>query len=381
MKKFAITYPVTDLTLQTLSRFSSISKEMTLKLGERSPCEIVRIMSNPHYPHLVQLLSYIDESLSISEKIGIRLLTQTDPFEFEQNLAELFLLSSLKIQIGEAVFPYESPRSISGPDIEAHWQNKKILIEVFSPTDFDGFQRMNRYLSSLLKYLESEYGFHLKINIVPDRDKSKIYDQDALYYPYTIPDQRKVREWLFGFKKQFIDWLKESSKGEIFTTRGPGEKIEVVIQLEEKNDDPEIRQIGFTQATRSTDTSLFFTCGGADYTSRTQWGKKLQGKLSKRQCGYPEKGKLRMLVVNFTLADAGKPDFFLRENVIRRIDETIRLLATPECMEYDIVLPGNLGYQCTFGVPVWLENRRITEFLDFIDQAGLGRMHPVEEGI
>jgi hypothetical protein len=67
-------------------------------------------------------------------------------------------------------------------------------------------------------------------------------------------------------------------------------------------------------ATQSTDTRLFFEVGTPEDTAKSQWGKKLKDKkLKRQQCGELAEGVLRMLLVNFAMADRGWPHFISGE--------------------------------------------------------------------
>lgn len=373
MSNFFVKYPVTEETIKALEQFPEINRRISIKAGKRSGLEIARILINAQFEKEQVLLKFLNKTIPSAGQIGERILKQTNPFELAQNLAELFLLVKLQKQFEEEAKAAESEKSKKCPDIIVEWEENIVRIEVYTPVELNGFQRFTKSIVSALNYLDIAIGFELQINIKP-LPTDRIWNQEAYYYPYSIPAEPIVFEWLNEFVEEVKVWLSKPNPSLEYKKRGPGGKIQVSIRLEEMYQNPENRLISKSNSSHSTDTSLFFRVGDAEYTVKSEWGRKLKQKLIKRQCGIFSNNSLRILIVNFTMANAGWPEFIARPDVSRRIDETIRMLINPKHSEYDIVLPAQLGYFCSFGLPVWITLTKVAQFVKFFYLAGFNQL-------
>lgn len=167
MSFYRCSYPVTPEVLAACNEFAEIGQILGLPAQGRSEKEIVRLLDNAHYEHITRLLNFIERMLSRPDSIGQRLLQQTDPFQFNQFLAELFLFSHLSDRLGKKVLPVIKGPSDKGPDIETQWGNLLVRIEAYSPIDFMGFQLIGKHIPPLFKYLDVVPGFSLKVSIKP----------------------------------------------------------------------------------------------------------------------------------------------------------------------------------------------------------------------
>lgn len=79
-----------------------------------------------------------------------------------------------------------------------------------------------------------------------------------------------------------------------------------------------------------------------------------------------------MLVVNFAMADSGWPHFISGEKFGMRFREVIGRLDGGK-QRYDVILPAQLGYECCFGRPIWINAHWEVKVGDFITEAGLDR--------
>ena len=160
-----------------------------------------------------------------------------------------------------------------------------------------------------------------------------------------------------------------------FELAGPTEKVRLSATLLEVCDNPEDRCIRFLLPTRSTDSKLFFEIGSPKDTAKSQWGKKLLSKMGKRQCGKPAPAYIRVLVVDFSLADTGSPDFICQPRIAKRLTETLDLLVREigQPLPYDAVLPARLSGKCCFGEVIALDCRRTEEIQQIVKAAWLDR--------
>ncbi len=371
MSSYRCSYPVTPEVLAACKEFAEIGQILRLPAQGRSEKEIVRLLDNAHYEHIARLLNFIESMLSRPDSIGQRLLQQTDPFQFNQFLAELFLFSHLSDRLGKRVRPVIKGPSDKGPDIEAQWGNLLVRIETYSPIDFMGFQLIGKHILPLFKYLDVVRGFSLKVSIKP----ADISVQ-GVWYPYSIPGEEEVLCWLQGLAGKARVWLSQSDPERRLRVEGPGGTIMIDVELKELIDDPATREVLFIPGTHSTDTRLFFECGTPEDTAASQWGRKLKSKLEKRQAGPPRPNTMRVLVVDFAQADTARPDFICWPGVADRLAETVRLLVDdiPPSAPYDILIPAQLGLDCGFGPPVWIEASIAHAGDDFIRGAGMDRL-------
>ena len=366
-----ISYPITDEVRQTLDKYPAIKRKFRLPDSQRSELEIIRLLLNTHYDHIRKLLSFIDEWLASSKIIGKKLLETKHPLDLKRVLAELFLFAHLSDRIMTPVNPPGLKNSNKHPDLEIQFNDLLVRIEVYTPVDFFGFQLLLTYIQQALKYLEIAREYHLAVEIEP-LPKQQDYDQEDLFYPYTVPNESEVHTWLHKFRKMAYRWLSQRNPEQEITVPGPGEKINVVIKLLEFNNNEKNRCVKLSPATRSTDTRLFFEIGRPEDTARSQWGHKIKEKIEAHQCGDQLPNTLRILVINFALADTGWPHFISDRRFAVRFNETIKLLVEGE-KPFDIVLPARLHFDCCFGHPTWI-TESTTQAEEFLQVAELNKL-------
>ncbi|MCL4502990.1 MAG: hypothetical protein M1438_14240 [Deltaproteobacteria bacterium] len=370
MTALPISYPVGVDVINALRDFPNLEKAISLNKDGRSELEIFRLLNNTHYAHITRLLEFVNRLLPSCGEISGKLLETKYPFQFEQILYELFLFNHLRMRLGNNVNPVRSSRTERIPDIEIGWQDKLIKIEIYTPNDFMGFQLLLENIRNLLKYLEIDRGFSLKISINPLHDFN-----NSSFYPYTIPKESEIYSWLNDFLSDVVLWLTSSSPNPLFLKQGPGNIITEIELIKLTNNEDE-RMIIITPSTRSTDTRLFFECGTACDTANSQWGKKILKKIRKGQCGQPAENIIRILVINFALADTGWPEFIAWPQFTQRFRETLFILSgsIKETSPYDIVTPAQLNFDCCFGMPVYINMSKSNIADPFIKQSGLNNL-------
>jgi hypothetical protein len=372
MGTLKISYPVDEEARRAMARYPAITRAFKMPDSGRSEYEIVRLLSNTHYNATKQFLEFFDRWLDFSGTIGRKVLKALHPFELEQMEAELFLFVHLYSRLGDSVRAKESKGDSVCQDIEVRTDDCLIKIEIYTPVDFMGFQLFKDYIRMVLRYLDVPIGYHFKVEVLPVQETSD-YDQNSLFYPYTIPnDEYQVHAWLNDFSEQVANWLSDPEPNPEFSMTGPGGKIVVNIKLAEFSADQGDRMITLHGATRSTDTKLFFDMGTAEDTARSQWGLKIKGKLWRQQCGMPAEGVLRMLVVNFSMAETGWPHFISEDWFSKRFGDMTRILAKDD-QPYDVVLPAQLAINCCFGKPAWIDKSWCARGSQFIRKGELDK--------
>ena len=192
------------------------------------------------------------------------------------------------------------------------------------------------------------------------------------YHPYAFPEENETHKWLSEFSERARQWLSNESPTKTLCMPTPNSKIDIIVEIVKLDNDHSNRQILFTSATQSTDTKLFFEVGTAQDTSTSQWGSKIKNKLKGKQCGEPTEQTLRMLLINFAMADTGWPHFISDKKFENRFREVIHILDGGKQF-YDITLPAQLRGKCCFGIPVLINAHWKEKAESFISEAGFDR--------
>ena len=367
-----IRYPITSEVQNALRRFPRIAQRIRNKLPSsgRSKLEIVRLLGNAHYEHIEALLSFVDDNLPASGSIGERVLEQTDLLQFHQALSEFDLLAHLQDAAGtENAQAASAPPGIKHGDIDLTAGSSQVRVEVYCPADFFGYQLVRRYFSMMFKYLEVDVGFEVTLHL------ENRHLEEPPFFNYDIKEN-DARTWLAALSTEVGQWITNAQAGEQRLFQDPTESLLLSVKIDVLHSDPACRLVAHHTSMRSYDTKLFFDeMGTPESTAQGQWGRKLLDKLQKRQCGAPSPDYLRLLVVDFSLADTGWPDFINWPNTAKRLAATLNLLVdeagTP--LPYDGVLPAQLSRECGFGKIIPLDKQRTEEIERVIQAASLDR--------
>lgn len=364
----SIEYPISPSVLNTLSRFPRIAEAVRLPKAGRSRKDIFRLLDNSHFRHIEALVEFINQNIEASGPIGKRVIDQVDQFELHQALSELFLFVYLRKILGRNVAPVHAPRAVSHPDISIQLDSSSILVECFCPIDLMGFQLVKRYTTTILKYLDVNRGFRLVVEIQLNSGATDPF------YPYLIGAPQTVRRWLSELVDKAASWLRSDETSSPLFVDGPNRDWRLVVRAFELHKDRDYRLIEMSPPTQSTDTRLFFECGSAESTIQSEWGKKLRRKLKQRQCGDPAPELYRLLVVDFSMADTGWPDFICWPPIASRMAQVVHHIVDEldEPTPYDIVVPAQLGpFVCGFGPPIWLGSADRASAGCLLEAAGL----------
>ena len=370
-----IRYPITSEVQNALQRFPLIAEKIRSKLpgSGRSELEIVRLLGNTHYEHIEALLAFTDNKLPDSESIGKRVLEQTDLLGFYRALSEFYLLAHLQGTVGvENAQPASAPPGTTHGDIDLTTGSSQIRIEVYCPADFFGYQLVGRYLPMMFKYLEVDVGFEVTLRL---ENKNENIDSWDPFFAYDIRREKDVHLWLDNLNAKAEQWIMEAKAGDHLQFPGPIESLLLSVTLEYKCENADWRLVSFLPPGQSSDTRLFFEMDTPEGTARSQWGRKLLDKLQKRQCGASSPEFLRLLVVDFSLADTGWPDFICWPDTAKQFAEMLDLLIDEagSPLPYDAVLPAQLGRECGFGKVIPLDKRRTEEIERMVQTASLDR--------
>ena len=364
-----IDYPITGGVRKAIQKFPAISHTVAIPKSGRSKLEIVRLLGDTHYGNIKNLLSFLNSHIQSSGQIGKRIVQQTNPFAFEQALSEIFLFAHLqdnqKVEAKAATTELSSEKNY---DIDLSSKYLSAHLEIYCPIDFFGCQLIEKYLPVLFKHLDVRIGFDIDLHL-----ESSVTNG---FYAYEVSNNEKtVRNWLDSLNSLVSRWLNNAQVGERRQFAGISDQFHLTVTLRDLHQSAEVRSVRFSGPTKSTDSRLFFEVGQPTDTAASQWGRKLLYKLKERQCGNSEPNFLRLLVVDFSLADTSFPEFICSPKFTERISATINLLVeeagTP--LPYDAVLPARLSQECCFGRIVTLDKWRANEIEELVSVAFLDR--------
>lgn len=374
----AIRYPITSEVQNALERFPRIAERIRGKLPEsgRSELEIVRLLGNAQYKHIEALLAFMDDHLPASGSVGKRVLEQTDLLPFHQALSEFDLLAHLQGVLGaEHAQPASAPPETRRGDIELTAGSSRMRVEVYCPADFFGCQLVGRYLGMTFKYLEVDTGFEITLCLESLRQDEEKEDDDDLFFDDAMRENL-VRAWLAALREEAAAWIPRAQAGEERLFQDATASLRLRVKIDALHPDPAYRIVTQHTSMRSAEAKMFFDdFGTPQSTARSQWGRKLLGALQKRQCGASSPDYLRLLVVDFSLADTGWPEFICWPDPAKRLASTLKLLVAEagSPRPYEAVLPAQLGLECGFGKPIMLNHWRAQEIKRSIKTAGLDR--------
>ena len=363
-------YPITEDVHDAMRCFPAIADAITIPYSGRSELEIVHLLNNTNCGNILQLLQFLNDHLPSSGNIGKHIAQATEYFKFSQALAEFYLLVHLQGCSAEVQAKASIAKSLSEKhyDIDLTTNGLNAHVEIYCPVDFYGYQLAEQQIRKIFKYLDVNMGFDINLRLVTSETLGS--------YVYEFgKNEKTIQEWLTSLGREAKQWLKNARAGNCQQFRGPTEKICLSAILDKVHERKEQRNVVLDTPTKSTDSRLFFEVDKPEDTAASQWGKKLVRKLKKRQCGDPDPNCLRMLVIDFLLADTSFRDFICWENFTERFSRTLRLLAAKAGppLPYDAVLPARLSEECCFGRIVTLDEKRMKEVEQLVRAARLNR--------
>lgn len=314
-----IPYKITGKSKKNIEKFPWIKSYFPLgEAGSSDDREITRLLENAHYPHVIKTLKQIDKYGRQSQEIGKTILDCKDRMGLSQLLAELSLFSHLYENLGSKVTPIKRIQKKNSPDISIRVNDHESLIEIYSPTDYHGYQMFLRLFLSCIKNMAIDIGFNISIESAAENR----------WYTYDFPQFRNVHTWLDQFSENFLKWLKTAKAGDSYDTDSPAGSVKLKIQLNSIEKNPENRSIFWPEATKSTDTRLFFEIDEPADFAESQWGIKIKDKLQKGQAGEPCDKAIRILAINFGLADTSDLSFLNESKYHANLDRYIKFLVS-----------------------------------------------------
>ena len=144
------------------------------------------------------------------------------------------------------------------------------------------------------------------------------------------------------------------------------------ITILRKDYDIDNRSIIWGGATYSTDLRRYFEINDPTKFSNTNLGTNIFDKLSKQQAGSSEDNIIRVLILNFALADTPDLCFFNNKKHYLNIEKDILYLASTikPYPPYDVVIPCELSFECGFTSPIVLATNITSHFSKYLSSLG-----------
>lgn len=370
---FRVSYLINDNILKALDCHKHIKEHLELPHEGYSDLEIVRLLDNQHYYNIKVLTELINDILPIATVTADKVLKAKDPFEFKQSLAELFLFNHLAHKQGSNIKPKLREDEKKVWDFNAITDGLNARIEVFTPIELAGSQVFKSLILTLLKYIDLPLGFDLNIQIdtIKTGDDNNLQD---LFYVYTIGNIDTVHNWFSSFSDSVKNWLDcfvgdKQNHGRLILS-GPSDTLEIKLSINEISDDRQRRYIEIHWPTKSSDTKLFFSVGNVKDWAMNDWGRKIRKKNFDQQCGSPNPNSIRILVINFSIADTGWPNFISEEWFTSNFKNLIQFLVNHK-NPYDVVIPAQLDISCCFGHPVSIKDEMTNITHEIISSIGM----------
>ena len=363
-------YKITNDCIKYLNRYNWISSNYFVgEVGSEDSREITRLLINHHYDGLRNILQLIDTIGSCVGGITDKLFQCNDPMNFSRLLAELYLFNYLYRRVGNCVESNIEDSDGTTHDINVTLNGLHIRIEVYSPTESYSYQLFLNRVQSLLKNINTDFGFDLKIES----------ESNTVDYVYKFPPFRIILKWLEKFEAEFIAWFESAGENHTKSFNSPLDGYVLNISINRKDDDVENRLIIWGGATYSTDLKLYFEINDPTRLSKTNLGKNISEKLSKQQAGGSEENIVRILIINFALADSTDLSFLNNKKIRVNIENDLKLLASniQPFPPYDIVIPSDLGLDCGFSEPIIFDNNRYNDFSSHYNSLGFD--NPIKE--
>ena len=161
--------------------------------------EIYRILTNLHYEHLKNLLSNLNLCISHGWK-NPKLLQTRSEFEFDSLVSEL-LVATYFAKSGYIISSFDHSKDENRvPDLLASTNSVSLVIEVYSPRDWDGLEYYFEDLRLSILHLDLPYDFKFKLKseLVRHFDNNGMllrfdpWDFSEVYSHKTIRGQRII---------------------------------------------------------------------------------------------------------------------------------------------------------------------------------------------
>ena len=360
-------FPVTDAVVGALARYPLLSGRLPLQPGERRPQYIVALLDNTHHAHNLAAVDFIEKALPWAGSIGASLLQAPVHHQFLRTLDELVLLGHLRKGFGDRATP---PQRTGGtiPDILVEAQGTLAALELYSPTDCMATELFDSYLLPAFRYADVPRGFLVRL----DLDTVRKDGESSLWTVQLPRGETTILEWMARLVGDVKGWLAEARPGDTREFPEPSGVLMLKAEFVEAYDDPGNRSVSKVDPTKSTDSRILF-----EYTPEVvadnPWGRKLADKMRKRQAGEAPGERLRVLVVNFSLMDAGEPEFISWKGYAETVRDAFLYIAL-SCGEppvYDLVVPAVRLFTPVFGMAAVLPHVDAARATGFLRAAGM----------
>ncbi|HUI08515.1 MAG TPA: hypothetical protein VL486_16055 [Verrucomicrobiae bacterium] len=180
--------------------------------------QIYRILSNANYPHLTHLLRTLEYCLSNGWDQPA-LLRTSGGMEFESTVSELYLAEAF-LRNGFTVHCLDKNRGANRvPDMCVQADGFSLVVEVYSPRDWDGLNRFEDELRLRVLHLDAPWDFSFEIGLLPmtacdPSGRQQLFDPWQFSKAADEPDKRfrkmepilnRINEGLMGPAKPQLE--------------------------------------------------------------------------------------------------------------------------------------------------------------------------------
>jgi hypothetical protein len=152
--------------------------------GRKSRRQIYRLLGNPHYEHLTQLLEALETCLAHGFRQP-RLLKTRARSAFGPDLAELRVAEHFAVAGCTIAGFDDAKRDEPVPDLVATTADGfRVAVEVYTPMAFEHLERFTDDLRSGVKNLDRPFDFHFDLEF----RKMVEFDPDTMKLAYLLPD-------------------------------------------------------------------------------------------------------------------------------------------------------------------------------------------------
>jgi hypothetical protein len=196
--------------------------------GRKSTRQIYRVLGNPHYEHLTQLLEALETCLAHGFKQP-RLLKTRARSAFGPDLAELRVAEHFALAGCTIAGFDDTKRDESVPDLLATSADGfRVAVEVYTPMAFEHLERFTDDLRSGVKNFDRPFDFYFDLEF----RKMVEFDPDTMKLAYLLPDvlDAKLGENGRGvaLARSILDELAER-------LHDPGDRLEIVREEADTN--------------------------------------------------------------------------------------------------------------------------------------------------
>ena len=309
-------------------------KTVSFPQCRRTGREIYRILSNQHYPHLVELLRVLDYCIANGWKQPTLFKTRGQK-EFDSSVAELFVANSF-LRLGLKVKDLDQGKGTTPvPDMIIESGTISLSAEVYCPRDWNGLDHFREEVRLGILHLDAPWDFRFKISMG--------------LINYFAPGGKLLRfdPWQFSEanEKSADRWAKIGqiiSEIETNLAGSTGPEIVACLRDEDLNVFTEVR-LSEIEKSQSDTPTRFGTVSGPTLTGYAPEGmfdrlvqRRILSKIQKGQAQSLSGEHLRALIVE--ISRLGYTSEFACPYYLQKFGQSVERHLAPKAVDVDMVV-------------------------------------------